>query len=236
MLHVTFYYWRWHKIKFNHTNSQSILRDTRAAFSLLPAITHLRSEDWCYFGNLFSTCQQVLGHACHIWYSFGLKSLTHNNNSTCAGPVRIHCVMTGMFDRKWKGCTSVSKYWDFFYWILKIFANFDHWLKRMTCWCAISLRSCHIMAIHTCYALYKTKKSFIAHPWCLQSVVGLECIHWGWSAAIARWGGEVRDSYLAWVRPVHHTMLWYFTSVAAKCHPTPYGDRAGSTIAQHWLW
>ena len=28
----------------------------------------------------------------------------------------------------------------------------------------------------------KTEKSFIAHHWCLQSVVGLECIHWGWSA------------------------------------------------------
>ena len=34
----------------------------------------------------------------------------------------------------------------------------------------------------------KTEKSFIVHPWCLQSVVGLECIHWGWSAATARWG------------------------------------------------
>ena len=54
------------------------------------------------FGNLFPTCQQVLGHACHIWYSLWLKSLTHNH-STRAGPVRIHCVMAGMFDRKWKG-------------------------------------------------------------------------------------------------------------------------------------
>ena len=34
----------------------------------------------------------------------------------------------------------------------------------------------------------KMEKSFIAHPWCLQSVVGLECIHWGWSAATAQWG------------------------------------------------
>ena len=35
---------------------------------------------------------------------------------------------------------------------------------------------------------FKTEKSFISHSWCLQSVVGLGCIHWGWSAAPARWG------------------------------------------------
>ena len=32
-----------------------------------------------YFDNLFSTCQQVLGHACHIWYSLRLRSLTHSH-------------------------------------------------------------------------------------------------------------------------------------------------------------
>ena len=33
----------------------------------------------------------------------------------------------------------------------------------------------------------KTEKKIITHPWCLQSVVGLELIHWGWSAATAQW-------------------------------------------------
>ena len=32
----------------------------------------------------------------------------------------------------------------------------------------------------------KTEKSFIGHPLCLQSVVGLECIRWGWPASTAR--------------------------------------------------
>ena len=96
--------------------------------------------------------------------------------------------MTGMFDRKWKGCTSVPKHWEFFKWTSKIFETFDPWLKRITCWCVISLRWCLKMAIHKYYAiLLKRKKSFIAHPWCLQSVVGLQCIRWGWSAVTAQW-------------------------------------------------
>ena len=66
-----------------------------------------------YFGDLFSTWQQVLGHTCHIWYSLGLKSLIHNY-LTRAVPVRIICIMTGMFDRKWKGRASVLKHWGFF--------------------------------------------------------------------------------------------------------------------------
>ena len=86
----------------------------------------------------------------NILYSLWLKLLTHNH-STHAGPVRIRCVMTGMLDRKWKGCASVPKHRKIFRWTLKIFANFDHWLKRMTCWCVISLRWCHIMAVHKFY-------------------------------------------------------------------------------------
>ena len=42
----------------------------------------------------------------------------------------------------------VPKHWGCFKWTLKIFANFDAWLKRMTCWCVISLRWCRIMAVH----------------------------------------------------------------------------------------
>ena len=32
-------------------------------------------------------------------------------------------------------------------WTLKIFANFDPWLKCMICWCVISLRRCRTMAV-----------------------------------------------------------------------------------------
>ena len=111
-----------------------------------------------YFGNLFSTCQ----HKCWVTRAiygirWGLKSLTHNH-STRAGPVRIHCVITGMFDRDRKGHPGVIKMMPY------------NGYSQMLC---ISL---------------KTEKSFIAHPWCLQPVVGLECIQWGWSAATARWG------------------------------------------------
>ena len=34
---------------------------------------------------------------------------------------------------------------------------------------------------------YETEKYFIANPWCLQPIDGLEVIQWGWSAATARW-------------------------------------------------
>ena len=109
-----------------------------------------------YFGNSFPTCQQVLGHACHIWYSLWLKSLTHNH-STRAGPVRIHCVMTGVFGGKWKGCASVPKHWT-----SKIFANFDHWLKRITCWCVTSLTLCRIMAVRKCCTFRLKRKNLLS--------------------------------------------------------------------------
>ena len=144
---LLFNYWHWHKNLIT-TIRQSILRDTRTALWLPPVITRLRSEDGTsYFGDLFSTYQQVLGHPCHIWYSLGPKSLAHNH-STRAGPAKIRCVMTGVFDRKWEGCASVPKHWICFKWTVEIFANFDPWLKRMICWRVLSLRRCRIMAVH----------------------------------------------------------------------------------------
>ena len=112
MWHVTFYYWHWHKIQ-SHQFSNPFLGTLARSFHFRQwlracAVTIGAS----YFGDLFSPCQQVLGHASHIWYSLGLKSLAHSH-STHAGPARIHCVMTGMFDRKWKGRASVLKHLDF---------------------------------------------------------------------------------------------------------------------------
>ena len=136
-------------IRFNNTNSAIYVFGTLAQpFDFLQWL-HVCAVKigTSYFGDLFSTCQQVLGHPCHIWYSLGPKSLTHNY-STRASPVKIRCVMTGVFDRKWEGCARVPKHWECFKWTLKIFANFDPWFKHMTCWCVISLRRCRIMAVH----------------------------------------------------------------------------------------
>ena len=199
LLHVTFYYWHWHKIQSHQF--------VNPFFGTLAWPSHFRQ--WLrvcavkigasYFGDLFSTCQQLLGHACHIWYSLGLKSLTHNH-TTRAGPVRIRCVMRGMFERKWKGRASVPKHWKFFKWTLKIFANFDHWLHYMTCWCVILLRWCHIMAIHKCYAIRLKRKNLLSPtPDACSPLLALSVFI---GAGQSLQHSEVRGSYLAWVRPV----------------------------------
>ena len=95
-------------IKFNHTNSVihfSGLSLGNFDFFQWLCVCAVKIHASC-FGNSFS---KWLGHACHIWYSLGLMSLTHNH-STPAGPVRICGVMTGMFDRKWKGRVSAPKH------------------------------------------------------------------------------------------------------------------------------
>ena len=84
--------------------------------------------DTSYFGNLFPTCQQVLGHACHIWYSLWLKSLTHNH-STRAGPVRIHCVMTGRVGQEVKGLCECPKALGVFQMDLKNICKFCSLIK-----------------------------------------------------------------------------------------------------------
>ena len=88
-------------IRFNRTNSAIYVFGTLAQPFDFRQWLHVCAVkvDTSYFGDLFSTCQLVLGHPCHIWCSLGPKSLTHNH-STHAGPVKICCVMTGVFDRK----------------------------------------------------------------------------------------------------------------------------------------
>ena len=144
-----FNYWHWHKIQ-SHQFGNPFFGTFAQPFHFRQWLRICAMKTGTsYFGSLFPTFQQVLGHACHIWYSLWLKSLTHNH-STRAGPVRIHCVMAGVFGRKWKGCASVPKHWGFFKWSKKIFANFDHWFKRITCWCVISSTWCRIMTAHKC--------------------------------------------------------------------------------------
>ena len=193
---------------------RSILRDTRAALSLPPVITRLRSEDWCF-----------------IFWQFVLHMSTSAGSRVpymvFVGPVNPLC-HDGQFDKKWKGCASVPKHWEFFKWTYNI-SNFDHWLKRMTCWCVISLRWCRIMAVKKC-CTFRSKNGKIFYrpplmpavrcwPWGVISswvanrgACGLECIHWCWSAAQH---AEVRDSYLARMGPV---VLLYWT--ATQREPT----------------
>ena len=83
MSHITFYYWHWHKIQshqFGNPLFGTLARPFNFRQWLRVCAVKIGAWDFC---NLVSTCQ-VLGHACHIWYSLGLKSLTHNH-STRAG-------------------------------------------------------------------------------------------------------------------------------------------------------
>ena len=105
---LLFNYWHWHKIQSQQFDNPF--------FGALAQSFHFRrwlcvcalKTGTSNFVNLFPTCQQVLGHMCHIWYSLWKKSLTHDN-LTRAGPVKIRCVMTGMSNRRWKDPASVPK-------------------------------------------------------------------------------------------------------------------------------
>ena len=83
----------------------------------------------------------------------------------------------------WRACSAGSEktarvsrsFGNFLNGLKKIFANFDHWLKHMTCWCVISLRWYRIMAVHKCCTFRLKRKNLLSPtPWCLLSVVGLE--------------------------------------------------------------
>ena len=70
------------------------------------------SAQWRSVLHVLVTCSPRVNKCwvtCHMGDSLGLKSLTHNY-STPAGPVRIRCVMPGMFNKKGKGRTSQYQY------------------------------------------------------------------------------------------------------------------------------
>ena len=91
----------------------------------------------------------------------------------------------------------VSQSIVFFQWTNKVFVN-HLWLKCLTCWSVISLRWCCVITVQILRILLQLGESFIAHPWCLQPIVGLEC-HWGWSAATAWWGqGQLLGLSVKW--------------------------------------
>ena len=187
MLHVTFYYWHRHKIQSHQFDNPFFGAHARPFhFHRWVRVCAVKIGA-SYFGNLFTTCQRVLGHTCHIWYSLGLKSLTHNH-STRAGPVRICYVTTGMFDRKWKAARVSRSIGNFFnglkMYLQIVITDYTHDFLM----CNIIKMMLRYGCSQMLHISFKTEKSFISHSWCLQSVVGLGCIHWGWSAAPARWG------------------------------------------------
>ena len=99
-------------IKFNHTNSP--IHSPGHSHSLFTSASDYASAQWRLALHILVTYSPHV-NKCWFFYSLWLTSLTHNH-STSAGPVRIHCVMTGVFGRKWKGCASVPKHWGFFKW------------------------------------------------------------------------------------------------------------------------
>ena len=139
-----------------------------------------------YFGNLFSTCQQVLGHACHIWYSLWLKS---------HWPITIqHMPAQWWSIVSWRACLAGSERAAR---VSQSTGDFSNGL-RLVC------NIINMMPYNGCSQMLhislKTEKSFIAHPWRLLCVVGLEeySAH-DWRAATS---GTARSRYLSRVAPV----------------------------------
>ena len=111
-----------------------------------------------------------------------------------------------VFDRKWEGRASAPKHWEFFNGLQNICEFWSliktHDLLMCNIIKMMSYKCCSQML---CISL-KTEKSFIAHPWCLLSVAGLEYEFSSWLASPDL--GTARSSYLARVGPV----VWYTTT------------------------
>ena len=139
MLHVTFDYWHWHKIQSHQFGNPY--------FGTLARPFHFRQWlrvcavkiDASYLGIPFSKCQQVLGHACHIWYSLACWGWSH-------WPMTIEHVRAQWGSVvSWRACSTKSEQAARVFRSIRIFLN---WLKK----CVISLRWCCIKAVHKRYA------------------------------------------------------------------------------------
>ena len=136
MLHITFYFWHWHEIQSHQFGNPF--------FGTLARPFHFRQ--WLricavkigasYFCNLFSTCQEVLGHACHIWYSLGLKTLTYNH-STRVGPVRDPLCHDGQVRQEVKRPRECPEELRIFYMDLKNISKFRSLMKSHDLMCNI---------------------------------------------------------------------------------------------------
>ena len=71
---LLFNHWLWHKI-WSHQFGNPFFKTRAQPFGFRQWLhVYAVKIGTSYFGDLFSICQQVLGHPCHIWYSLGLKS------------------------------------------------------------------------------------------------------------------------------------------------------------------
>ena len=119
MTHDLYYlllYNYWPDIKYNYTNlAFHSLGHSRGP---LTSASDYASAQWRLILHILVTrSPHVNKTGSRVPYMvFVVAEVIDHNHSTRAGPVRIQCVMTGMFDRKWKDHTSVPKHWEFFKW------------------------------------------------------------------------------------------------------------------------
>ena len=78
------------------------------------------------------------------------------------GPSEEPLCHDGRVRQEVKGLCECPEALGIFQMDLKIFANFDHWLKRITCWCVISLTWCRIMAVHKCCTFRLKRKNLLS--------------------------------------------------------------------------
>ena len=160
-----------------------------------------------YFSNSFSTCQEF-----HTWHSLGLKSLT-NNHSTSED---LWC-HDGHVREELKRPRECPEALGIFKWTQETFANFDHWLKRMTC--SLSLRWCRTKAVHKCYAFRLKRNNLLSPtPDICRPLLALS-VFIGAGQPLEH--GEVRDSNLASVGPVvglTYYWLCYFIKHLVSWH------------------
>ena len=136
MLLVTVYYWHWHKIKSHQFGNPFVGTLVRP----------------------FRFCQWL--HVCAVkcW-------VTHTTYGSRCG--WSHWLITIQYVQaqrgsivSWQACSRGSEkavrvsrsVGNFLNGFKKVFANYDYWLKRMTCWYVISLKCYRKMAVHKCYA------------------------------------------------------------------------------------
>ena len=132
-------------VEFNHTNSA--IHSSGHSHSLLTSASDYTSAQWRLLLHILVTCSP---HVNKCWVTRAICGILWGRSHW---PITIQHVRAQWrsvvpWHRKWEGCASVPKQWGCYKWTLKIFANFDPWLKCMTCWCVISLRRCRIMAVH----------------------------------------------------------------------------------------
>ena len=170
-------------------NRQSILRDTRTAFSLPRVIVSLCIEHWCFIfrwtcspnvntknaGSSLTVprvrCKQLSeatmepavekpGDTCGLH----AESLTRNE-STYACPARSYWATTSMRERKSKGCASVPKHFYIFWMDIKCCSKFLGFITM------VGLLKFNIIEkipfsvyLEIPFIMFKTEKSFIARP------------------------------------------------------------------------